>query len=242
MHESISTRISATEKVTITPVIEDFDQHTPVCAINWFDLKRPWFYTLYAALATRYVRKASGKLCFKGTLIKKLQGSDEAQRQNLLIVSYPSARHFLDLVDFRIFQLVSVFRLAAVKDFCFGFTRCQLEKIHAETSRGSGFTRDKTYLVHHFQGDKQWLKTHCKSLFSSVERHQAGVYFCGITSARLGREKSGKQQTVPFSMDGILVIAAQSEVTIERLLETESYREFIQHNEENSLYLFARTH
>ncbi len=61
MREPLSTNVSASQKVLIKPVVEHFDENADMCAINWF----------------------------KGTLAKKLEGPDDRQRENLLIVCSP---------------------------------------------------------------------------------------------------------------------------------------------------------
>ncbi len=242
MQASLSTNISATEKVVIKPVLENFDQNAQLCAINWFDLRHPWLYTLYAALATRYVRKVSGKLCFKGKLVKRLEGPAEQQRDNLLIVRYPTARSFLDLVDYKVFQIVSVLRLAAVRKFCFGFTENILVKTHLSGAKDSSFTKEQFYLVHHFQGDAKWLNDNRRTVFATAQRYRLETYFCGLTNASIVREKTGKQQSVDFFMDGILLFAADSTDAVETFIRDDVYTAFKHSNTQNSLYLFKRTH
>lgn len=242
MQPAISTDISSTEKVIIKPVAENFDADIQLCAINWFNLKRPWLYTLYATLASRYVRKVAGKLCFKGTLIKKLEGPEDAQRENLLIVRYPTPRRFLDLLDFKIFQLLSLLRIAAVEKFCFGFTENILENSYLSGTKDTQFTHQQIYLVHHFQGNASWLKDNRQAVFGAARRHYLSVYFCGLTSARLVREKAGQQQSADFFMDGIVLFAADSEQAIENFIKDDICTAFMLNNNENSLYLFRRTH
>lgn len=242
MQEPLSTRITATEQVLITPVVEDFDANADLYAINWFDLKTPWMYQLYGLIATRFVRRVSGKLYFKGNLLKKIEGPRELQRDNLLIVCYPGARKFLDLVDFKIFQMISVLRLAAVKRFCFGFTENMLEKSESTGATDPKFRKDQIYLVHHYQTDSDWLKNNAQDLFTSARQHNIGVYFCGMTNAHLVREKSGQRQNADFFMDGILLFAAHSQVDVENFTMDDIYTTFKRNNRSNSLYLFSRTH
>ena len=241
MQEPLSTKVSATQKVLIKPVVEHFDETADMCAINWFDLKTPWMYQLYGLIASRFVRKVRGRLYFKGKLVKKIEGPDDRQRENLLIVCYPGARTFLDLVDFKIFQMVSVLRLAAVKRFCFGFTENILEKADSRGASDPKFNKEQIYLVHHFQGDHDWLRAHRQDLFSSARQHNMDVYFCGLTNAHIARENSGQQQSSEFFMDGILLFAANSEVDIENFALDDIYTSFKRRNASNSLYLFSRS-
>jgi len=242
MQEPLSTRVSASEQVLIKPVVEHFDANADMCAINWFDLKIPWMYQLYGLIASRLVRKVSGKLYFKGKLVKRIEGPKDRQRENLLIVCYPGARTFLDLVDFKIFQIISVLRIAAVKRFCFGFTENILEKSASKGATDPKFRKDQTYLVHHFQGGNNWLSDNRQQLFSSARQHNMDVYFCGLTNAHIAREKSGVQLSAEFFMDGILLFAANSEVDIENFTMNDIYSSFKRNNSSNSLYLFSRSH
>lgn len=241
MQQPISTTISATEKVLIQPQVEHFDEHAELCAINWFDLKRAWLYTLYGMIASIFVRKVAGKLCFKGTLIKQLEGDENHKRENLLIVCYPDARSFLNLVDFRVFQLVSVFRLAAVKRFCFGFTENILQKTLFASDANNSFSKQQLYLVHHFRGDSTWLRSNLDALLIAARQHQLECYFCGLTTAHIVREKSGQQQSTDFFMDGIVIFAADTKVAVEDFSKDDIYTTFKHNNTENSLYLFNRS-
>ncbi len=241
MQKPLSTTVSKTEKVLIKPVVEHFDASADMCAINWFDLKRAWMYQLYGLIASRFVRKVSARLFFKGKLVKQLEGPEDRQRENLLIVCYPGARKFLDLVDFKIFQLASVLRLAAVRRFCFGFTENMLEKADSKGASDKRFNKQQIYLVHHFQGDDGWLRENRQSLFASAREHNMQVYFCGLTTAHIAREKSGQQQNPEFFMDGILLFAAQSELDIENFTLDDIYSTFKRKNSSNSLYLFSRS-
>ncbi len=238
----LSTNVSKSEKVLVVPVVESFDEHADICAINWFDLKIPWLYQLYGLIASRFVRKVSGKLYFKGKLIRRIEGPDGLGRDNLLIMCYPGARKFLDLVDFKIFQVISVLRLAAVQKFVFGFTRNLLEK-SAPTGAGDvRFNTGQVYLVHHFRGGANWLGDNRQALFSAAQHYHMPVYFCGLTNAHIAREKSGQRQSPDFFMDGMLLFAANSETDIENLIRDDQYVAFMRDNNENSLYLFSRTH
>jgi len=242
MQAPLSTNISKTEKVLIVPVVEHFDEHADLCAINWFNLKIPWMYQLYGLIASIFVRKVSGRLYFKGTLIHQIIGSADQARNNLLIVCYPGARKFLDLVDYKIFRLVSFLRLGAVQQFVFGFTENILPRSESTGAADRRFNRQQVYLVHQFRGGADWLRDNREELFTVAQQHHVPVYFCGLTNAHIGREKSGEQQSPEFFMDGILLFAANSEQDIENFTRNDQYKTFMRNNTENSLYLFTRTH
>lgn len=242
MPTTLSTNVSKNNKVMIVPVVEHFDEHADICAINWFDLKTPWMYKLYGLIASRFVRKVSGKLVFKGTLARKLIGPKDRLRDNLLIVCYPGAQKFLKLVNFKIFQIISVLRLAAVKRFVFGFTENILEQTESSDVGERRFNLQQIYLVHHFQGNNNWLRINHLELFDVARQYQLDAYFCGLGYAHIAREISGQRHDAEFFMDGMVLFAASSEVDAEKFIKDDLYRAFIENNTDNSLYLFTRTH
>lgn len=240
----LSIEISATDKICIEPVSDDivkpFDASASVYAVNWFNLKSSFFYNLYALLASKYVRKVSGKLHFKGTLINQIEGDKEISRENLLIVSYPSPTQFLKLVSFKFFQMISVFRIIAVKQFCFGFTS-RLEPA-LDSNNSFSFSKQQIYLVYFFQGKKRGMLDHYQNILTTAKNYQVGNYYSGLTSAKLVRVSSGKSQAANFNMDGILLFAADSEEQLEKFVEDENFQSFRESNSNNSLFFFNRTH
>jgi len=242
MQIPLSTNVSKNEKVLVVPVVEHFDEHADICAINWFNLQRPWLYNLYGWIASKFVRKVSGKLFFKGKLVRKLAGPKDRLRDNLLIVCYPGARKFLDLIDFKIFQIISVLRLAAVHRFVFGFTENLLAKTESAGAPVRRFNLQQIYLVHHFLGGNDCLRINRQELFTVAQDYHLQVYFCGLTNAHIAREKSGQRLDPEFFMDGMVLLAANSEADVEKFIKDDLYLTFIENNSHNSLYLFARTH
>ena len=229
-------RVSSNTKIVVKPLISGFNENTPVCAINWFDLKVSWLYKLYTLIASKIVAKVEGKLYFKGTLHSKIEGSEIEQRDNLMIVCYAGPHQFLKMVKIKLFQIVSILRIAAVKRFCFGFTQNLINKAEINNN----FRKGQLYLVHHFQGEKNWITENLPALQSVAFEHNTEVFFCGIASANLVREKSGKPQAAEFFMDGIIVFSADVEESFGELINNQIYKIFKKKNKTNSLYLFSR--
>jgi len=236
MIKPIEQKISSNSKIVVKPLVSGFDLNTPVCAINWFDLKVTWLYNLYTIIASKIVAKVEGKLYFKGTLHSKIEGPEIERRDNLMIVCYAGSHLFLQMVKIKLFQMISILRIAAVKQFCFGFTQNLIDK----STINNNFRKGQLYLVHHFQGEKDWIKENLPALQSVAYEHNTEVFFCGITSANLVREKSGKQQAAEFFMDGIIVFSADVEESFDELRNNQIYKIFKKKNKTNSLYLFAR--
>ena len=145
----LSVTLSKSTKIVIEPT-EDrkgnaFNIEAPIYAINWFNLKSGVFYNLYTLLARRYVQKVSGKLFFKGKLIKHIEGKEKYLRENLMIVFYSSPEQFLKLLSYKAFQLIGLLRLLSVKRFCLGFTE-NIDSLSMPQSKS--FTKEKIYLVY----------------------------------------------------------------------------------------------
>lgn len=240
----LSIDISTTDKICIEPVsdniVNPFDTSTRLYAVNWFNLKSSFFYNIYSLLAYKYVKKVSGKLHFKGTLINQIEGEKETLRENLLIVSYPNPSQFLKLVSYKFFQMISVLRIIAVKQFCFGFTS-RLE-LALDNNNSFSFSKQQIYLVYFFQGNKQGMLDYYQDMVTTAEKYQVGNYYSGITSAKLVRVTSGKSQAANFSMDGILLFAADAKEQLEKFIEDEYFQSFRKLNSSNSLFFFNRTH
>ncbi len=236
MNNLLEQKISSNNKIVIEPINPNFNANSAVCAINWFDLKIAWLYKLYTLLASKIVKNVSGQLYFKGNLHSKIEGSELEQRENLLIVCYATPMQFLKLVKIKLFQLISVLRIAAVKQFCFGFSENLIDKSQVNND----FKKQQLYLVHHFQGKPSWLKENLPALENIAFQYQSEVFFCGLTSARLAREKSGKIHAADFFMDGMIIFSSDNHENFEPLMENEIYKIFKRQNAVNGLYLFSR--
>ena len=237
-----SLELSSSDKVIIKLINDEpaisFDDSAAIFAINWFNLKSNFVYNLYGLLATKYVIKVSGKLFFKGNLIQQLDGDPTNCRKNLLIVSYPSPKHFLKLVSYKFFQFISIFRVFAVKQFCFAFSK----NIYSITTiEKKTFTKEQIYLVHHFKGDKTGLMNNFDQLASTATEFSVKPFFCGVAYANLVRESSGVQRPVEFPMDGMILFSADSTKQLETFIACEAFQQFKNNNAENSSYLYSRT-
>ena len=115
--------ITSTTTAILQPIGSAGRTSGPLYAINWFNTRWAWLYTLYNVLAARLLLKSGGRPVLKANHRKTIDGPASAERQVLLIVQYPSGDSFLDLLQNRMFQVVSLLRMLAVKDFSFVFHR-----------------------------------------------------------------------------------------------------------------------
>jgi len=237
-NQTLSLQITKKLEIVFTSAGADYSLDDPQWAINWFDVKSKWLYDLYNKLAYPHVAKVGGKPFFKGRLIERLLGDLLDERKMLLIVNYGNAQSFLDMIGNREFQMKSLVREAAVKDFTFGFVR-RTDVEESSIVKAAKYEGDKKYLVHHFKNDHQ--SVNIQAIKSEAESHGIRLHFSGIKSARLGGKKEGKElKNAPFLMDGILIFEADSETRFAEQINTEFYQKFIEQNDSNYLGLFDR--
>jgi uncharacterized protein (DUF1330 family) len=203
MTNTNSLKRTLTDKISveIVPADSQLAMDGQVWAINWFNYQARWLYNLYTLLAARFVVKVGGRLIFKGHHRQTLFGSEELARKTLLIVTYPQINNFLDMLTIKAFQLASLLRVRAVKDFVFGFIRSLGPNQAVSTNR------NLTYIVCLYQG-----KLTAEDLSQLTQSHGIKVFFHGEKLARLKRIEQGKEAVMaPFFMDGLIVLEAEND-------------------------------
>ena len=222
-------------KIAVMPTEDPSHLDQPVWAINWFDLNRKWLYNLYIMMAARLVKRVGGRLLYKGHLIETISGDPKLVRHMLLIVSYPDINHFLDLIMIRSFQLISILRLGAVKDFIFGFTR----KIAGIKISKAHYTFNKTdvYLIHHFI---EGAGSDINAIQVMVDLHNVELIFSGAKTGIVYKQTADKNTATPFFMDGINLIKASERADLNDFLEDPGFKELLSQNSSNYLGIFQR--
>jgi uncharacterized protein (DUF1330 family) len=234
-----TTSINKKTSISITAKHDQIDLESPLWAINWFDLKRPKLYTLYNVLVFPHLKKVGGRAHFKGYIEEKLEGSEEFDRQMLLIVKYPTASAFLKMVTNKLFLLKSVLRLKSVSRFIFGFTQ-RIGEHPAPPEKPARYVGKNYYLAHLFQGaaiskDEITLLTPLFSQYNLVN------YFSGLQAATISRiDKGRKEQVQPFFVDGLLVLEASDKASFDMLLKDPIYEAFKKKCTESNVYLVKR--
>ena len=212
--------LTKTISVEIIPVGQGDIITDRIWAINWFNYRKKWLYGLYNRLAAPHVIKVGGQLLFKGHNQQILFGDEELSRQTLLIVTYPQIDNFLEMLTVKAFQLKSLLRVKAVKDFVFGFTK-RLDKNEAAIM--PKYNGTDSYLVYHYQGNAEQAK-----LYELARDNNVKVFFHGEKMARLKRIEVGKDDVLaPFFMDGIIVFEAENEEKVYNFAASEA---FLNHN------------
>ena len=212
--------LTKTISVEIIPVGKGDIGTERIWAINWFDYKTKWLYSLYNKLVAPHVIQVGGQLLFKGHLKRALFGEEEFSRETLLIVTYPKVENFLDMLSVKAFQLKSLLRVKSVKNFVFGFTKRVDKNESAPIVKYNG---GSSYLVYHYQGNPDHEKLHELAREQNVK-----IFFHGEKMAQLKRMEEGKDDVLaPFYMDGILVFEAENEEAVANFAASKG---FLQHN------------
>ena len=235
---SLTQKISNNLNISIMSAGPKYNLVDPVWAINWFNVKSKWLYDLYNYMAVSHVISVSGIPFFKGRLIRRIEGFEMDERELLLIVNYPSPSAFLTMIKSKLFQLKSLVRISAVKDFTFGFMRRQ-DDGGISQSKGSKYERNLIYMVHHFKHNN--TEVNAIKIKEQATLFDIFTHFVGTKSHIVGRrKKSDRLKTAPFIMDGLIVLGAFEESQFQEFLNSPFYQEFIREKKSNYLGLFTR--
>lgn len=226
---SVTANITANLKVHIAALRSEFQKNEPVYALNWFNTHWGWLYNFYNLLAAPSVLKVGGVPFFKARVEQVLHGESAACRAVLLIVCYPNIEHFKTMLQSRYFQLVSILRGIAVKEFTFGFsTRTDADtKDNQNLKSIQRIDQRGVYAIHHYQIDdaNNQLTEKVAKVATSFDVELA---FASTVSARLYTQQGQKPTSVVDTiMDGCLILQANTNSDIEALIKSEDYQVII---------------
>ena len=206
----------------------------PLFAINWFDTRLAFIYHLYNFLAASRVNKIGGKVLFKGKCGETISGNPAWSRKFLLIVNYPSGHQFLKLLSDRVFQLMSVLRIAAVKDFSF--------VLHQRTGQPqlldsitSNFDPSLFYSVVHFSlPASETPQDRFVELDEMAEHHECEIFFVGSVAGKvtLISKKNGRS-AMPFITDCTALIRSSTEEQLAKLWQSDSMQNFTKRTDDH---------
>ena len=219
-------RISGSEEVL----------RNPLFAINWFDTRVALVYHFYNLIAAPRVFKVGGKALFKGQYQETIYGNPDMQRKFLLIVNYPSANRFLDLAADKIFQVFSVFRIAAVKRFSFVLD----QRHHGEqllTDRMPSEKKEGSYAVVQLSQSPPNLNTTnspaenspanspaewAASIGSLSKQHNVEMFFAGTVAGRVSTvDQDDQESAMPTITEHTFVFSASSDALSDFLKSNE---------------------
>jgi len=196
------------------------DINGPLFAINWFDTKLAFVYHFYNLLAAARVFRVGAKVMFKGKCQQTISGDPEMARQFLLIVNYPSGTKFMDLLADKIFQLTSVFRIMAVKQFSFVFHKRR--EIHQTPEPGQSFERGDCYAVLHLSKQPDGGNdARISELDGIATTYGAEIFFAGsMTGQVVLVNKSGTRDPMEFITGGTVLFKTIDQKTMAKLFES----------------------
>ena len=208
----------------------------PVFAINWFNTRSGWLYTLYNVLAARPLFAVGAKPFIKAKHLKTIEGAPGAQRDLLLVVAYPSGESLLDLLDNSFFQIISVLRTLAVKDFSFVLHK-RLGGLDLEQCE---MTRDKAYAVHHFRSSAS-MDGELTKIAGLAAESNISIFFAGEKAATLSIDNGdGDPRTLAFETHKLVIFEADSLQALEDALGDPAYHDFSQGLQSSYVGLLAR--
>ena len=230
--DSIRANIVGKTYVSIQRLNNSIDWEHPIHAINWFNTRQLHVYNFYNLIATRSVKKVGGIPLFKGRLMSRLYGSDEDQRQVLLLVKYPAPINFKRMLENPYFKLVSIVRVVAVREFTFCLSHAVDEGEFPQKTNGS-----EQYGVHHFRGDVSTLEL----IRASLANWDINIHFSSMKSHELF-SVTGKDEAVPVPvvMDGIVLFKCKDEDGLKHIVESKMYQDCIQQSQSSYVGLYKR--
>ena len=239
--QKIERKITGSITATIQGQLDEIE--SPLFAINWFDTRIATVYHFYNFLAAGRVFKIGGKVFFKGKNLQTICGNESLARKFLLIVNYPSGHAFLDLVSDRIFQVMSVFRILAVKQFSFvlqkrigepQLLRDQIPKIEGPV---------KPYAVVHCAGiDNSQLESAEQQFAQIASANACELVFYGYESGRVATAKAGAQPNrVEYITPATVVLSAKSQADLLKFFESSEFKEFAKQLDDHYAALLKRT-
>jgi len=142
----------------------------------------------------------------------------------VLIVRFPSIKNFKTMMDSRYFQLVSIIRGIAVKQFTFGFSS-RLDTHDVTNSLPiSKNDNEGVYAIHHYRNrdNNDEITEQVRELAKAAE---VDLFFSSKVSARLYAQQGDKEPSaVDTIMDGCLILQAQTDIDIENLIASDEYQ------------------
>jgi hypothetical protein len=203
----IERQITLGTKIVLDPVNATVDLASPFFAINWFNTRAMWLYSLYNIIAARSVFHVGAGVFFKGRTTATLVGSPDFARQVLLIVNYPSGERFLDLLSGRFFQITSLLRMAAVRDFSFVLnTRADGPGLMQQ--RRHQFDASQAWAVHNYSSSCD-IDEEVAFLKNVTAQSGIDLHFASQRGAVVNTEDSeGHRAAMPSITDRIIILKA----------------------------------
>ena len=217
-------QITRGTKIVLEAVHDDDALTSPLFAINWFNTRSLWLYNIYNKIASRSLSRVGGKVLFKGRVTETLLGSPDDARQILLIVNYPSGARFLDLLSDRFFQVTSLLRMAAVRDFSFALNQRGdgPDRLEHQTQP---FDPGHAWAVHLYSSDRN-IGEEVRALRDIADEETISLHFASRRAASVHSENSsGIREPLNHVTDRVAIFEADSQDRL-RAAVAGRFREF----------------
>jgi len=220
----VERRITRGTKIVLQSVQDADVLKNPLFAINWFNTRSLWLYNFYNWVASRSLFKVGGKVLFKGRVMETLLGSPEDRREILLIVNYPSGERFLDLLSGRFFQITSLLRLAAVRDFSFVLNQ-RIDGPALLENRNQTFDASRAWAVHLYSSDRD-VHEEVQLLRTFAAQDRLTLHFASLRAVIVHSEdNNGSQKPFDHVTDRVVILEAENQEQL-RTAVSGSYHEF----------------
>lgn len=231
--EILQARITKNVSIFIKSLDTTIPLNQSVYAINWFNTRFLWLYNIYNMLGSVAVKKVAGTPYFKARVKQVLYGEEKYQRSVLLIVNYPAAGNFKQMAENLYFKLVSLLRIAAVKEFTFGFSR------RTDTGRHDmqNHETDKAYVIHHYRAADDIMP----QIEGLIHQHDVRVLFSArISSLLFSGDAAQPIEQIPCLMDGIVLLTADHISQIKNALADDNYQHLVQQTQSSFIATLKR--
>ncbi len=105
-------------------LLKTFPENTPISMLNIIkykgdlpqeDLTGEDLYNRYMAQVMPFLKRAEGKLIWKGRVVHTLIGDSEDQPHMMMVISYPSVMHFINMITTPEYEAVAKDRTMALE-------------------------------------------------------------------------------------------------------------------------------
>jgi uncharacterized protein (DUF1330 family) len=231
-------RITRGTKIILQPIHNAEVLSNPLFAINWFNTRSLWLYNVYNLIASRSLFRIGGKVLFKGRVTETLLGSPEDEREILLIVNYPSGERFLDLLSDRFFQITSLLRLAAVRDFSFVLNQ-RVDGPALLENRNQVFDANRAWAVHLYQSDRD-IHEEVQFLRTCTAKDGLTLNFASLRAGIVHSEDNdGNQKPFNHVTDRVVILEAENQECMRKAVSG-NYQEFVSSVSSSYIGLLSR--
>ena len=218
--------ITGGTRVVLDATMPEAALDRPIFAVNWFNTRFSWLYDIYNAAASRSLFAVGAKVFFKGHVVETILGDAGDARQVLLVINYPSGERFLELLSGRVFQLVSVLRVLAVRDFSFAINE-RVAGPDLLSERIQSFDEHRAWAVFHFSSEGR-IRGDLASLAAIAAAHGVEIHFASQRVAVVKtRRRDGKPGRIDSVTDKVVIFEAESDQSLREAVSSAEFEDFV---------------